>query len=343
MQNSNDEHLRPAHLFAVMDLPLHAIAEHYGLQLTLVERILSGFLSDNYSLTDGTQKFFFKKHRHTKRDWVEGASLAEQFFAQGGVPVILPIVDKRGAYFFEHEGSFYSLYPYVDGRHIERGLLSEQASVSTGEVLGRLHKRGAQSTLPVKETFNPWDKEKFLRIEAAVDKILSEKQELSEFDELTRKSLQLKKHCVLGGSPTFEDLGLKNDHLIHGDYFCNNVFFDEGDRVSYVFDFEKAQYAPGPYELFRGLFVNYFSIPTEENLRLAKVYVDSYLSEYPQPKDVLRSSLTAAYLKQIHSIWIEEGHYLKGSTRMDPLLSSQHTLNEYYVSNRERIEKYLLA
>ena len=326
-----------------MDPLLLEIRQLYGYELFFVERILSGFLSENYTLTDGTKKYFLKKHRHTDLKQVEGVCLAEQFFAEGGVPVILPLTTHSGTYFFEQAGSFYSLYPFIEGRHIERGTLSEQAAVSLGTTLGVLHWRGRESRLPILEHFNAHDKEKFLTKAAAIEAEIAKKRSLSEFDALARISLELKKRYVLANTTPYEQLSLKSDTLIHGDYFCDNVFFNTQDHVSHVFDFEKTQYAPASYEMFRSLLVSFFSIPIEENLVHAKKYVNAYLAENPLSKEVVKDGLTAAFLKQIHSLWIEEEHYLKNSTRPDELLPSQYALNEYYISNQKKIENFLLS
>lgn len=326
-----------------MHLPLERLEEFYGLKLSLVEKISSGYLSENYVLTDGGVKYFLKKHRHTDRAQVEGVSLAEQFFAQGGVPVILPLPAQQGEYFFEYEGGFYSLYPFADGRHIDRGMLNEPAAVSLGSTLALIHRRGKDSNLPISETFTPWDTKKFLAKVATIEAEIAKEAPLSEFGALVLNSLRLKKEAVLKNTVTLDQLNLPNDHLIHGDYFCNNVFFNKRDQINHVFDFEKTQYAPPMYELFRSLFVSFFSIPNKENLSLAKKYVDAYLVVYPLPKETIRSSLTAAYLKQIHSLWVEEEHYLKNSTRPDDLLPSQYALNRFYLNDQKDIEDYLLA
>ena len=160
---------------------------------------------------------------------------------------------------------------------------------------------------------------------------------------MTLDSLRLKKQYVLANTVSYERLDLPSNYLIHGDYFCDNVFFDENDHVSHVYDFEKTQYAPPMYELFRSFFVSFLSIPTQENLSLAKKYVDAYLEACPFPKERVRRSFTVAYLKQIHSVWVEEEHYLKHSTRPDELLPSQYACNEYYLTNREAIDAYLLS
>jgi len=325
-----------------MTLPLESITQLYRLQLSIVEKITGGFLSENYTLADGSTKYFLKKHRHVDRTQVEEVCQAEQFFAQGGVPVILPVPTLQGDVFFEYEHSYYSLYPFVEGHHIERGRLTESAAITLGSTLGVLHKQGKESTLPIAEQFNAWDKEKFLSKAAAVEAEIAKENPLSEFGAMVLDNLRLKKQCVLENTVTYDQLGLSNDHLIHGDYFCDNVFFDEYDRLNYVFDFEKTQYAPPMYELFRSFFVSFLSVPNQENLVLAKKYVNAYLGVYPFPKETVRNSFTAAYLKQIHSIWIEEEHYLKNSTRPDSLLPSQFACNQYYVQNRKEIEDHLI-
>lgn len=326
-----------------MDLPPEKISKDYNLSLSFVEKISGGFLSENYALTDGDKKYFLKKHRHTDRNKVEGVLAVERFFAAGGTPVILPLPTPQGSSFFEHQGVFYSLYPFVNGRHIERGNFTEAAAISLGSTLARLHKHGKESTLQITEQFESWDTEKFLSKVAAIKAKIEQDHPVSEFGALVLKSLDLKKRAVEENAIVYNQLNLFNDHLIHGDYFCDNVFFDETDHVNHVFDFEKTQYAPPMYELFRSLFVSFLSVPSQENVVLAKKYVDAYFAIYPFPKEAVRNSLTLAYLRQVHSLWIEEEHYLKGSTRPDSLLPSQYALNDYYLQNRERIETYLLG
>jgi len=323
-------------------MPLERIEQLYGLNLSFVEKIAGGFLSDNFALTDGTQKYFLKKHRHTDEAQVRGVCLAEQFYAEGGIPVILPIPTRDGGEYFMYEQGFYSLYPFVEGRHIERGMFTKEATVSFGKTLALLHMRGKDSTLPVLEKYAQWNKEKFLAKTGEIEAEIA-KNKNPIFDAMALENLMLKKRLVIENEIRYAELGLTEDHLVHGDYFCDNVFFGDDNQVSHVFDFEKVQYASAPTELFRGMFVSFFSIPTQDNLELAKLYVDSYLKAYPQPTETVQNALTAAALKQMHSIFIEEEHYLKNSNRMDPLLPSQLALNTYYLLNHKKIGDYLLG
>lgn len=326
----------------VSDLPLADLSRAYSLNLTLVEAVSGGFRSENYVLTDSNKKYFLKKHRNESVKQVESICLAEKFFADGGTPVILPLHTDQAEVFFGQFSSLYSLYPFIDGRHIERGKLTKAATISLGTTLATLHKRGKDSSLQAAEQFSAWDTDAFMADVTAIEALIQKKPVLSEFDRLALKSVGLKKQAVTEELISYDQLELSNDHLIHGDYFCDNVFFDEHDQVSNVFDFERTQYAPPLYELFRSMFVTFLSIPNQENLSLAKDYVSSYLATYPFPKKIVQRSLAAAYQKQLHSLWIEDGHYLDNNTRADSILSSQYACNRYYIEDRTSIEAYLL-
>ena len=327
----------------IMGVPLTELHKLYGLQLSVVRKVEAGFLSENYILTDGTAKFFLKKHRHVDNERVEQVCFAEKFFSEGGVSVILPILSIQEKPFFDYKNRFYSLYPYVSGLHQARGRLTEKAAISLAQTLAILHKRGSECTVPLTGQFKVWNTSTFLSKTVAIETEIKKEQPLSQFGSMVLESLRVKKDAVIARSISHEQLDLPDDHLIHGDYFCDNVFFGESGTVSFVFDFEKTQYAPPLYELFRSMIVSFFSIPNKANLRLAKKYVSTYLTSYPFTEEIIKKSFEAAYQKQIHSLWIEEGHYLTNSTRADLLLPSQLACNKYYIENRVAIEKYVLG
>ena len=325
-----------------MYLPLEILKDLYALELTSVKKVDGGYLSENYELTNGLARYFLKKHRSTEQKEVAEVLETERFFAKEGIPVILPI-QNRNDYFFEYQNGYYSLYPFVQGNALRRGKLSETASVSLGKTLAEIHLRGKESKLAISRHFKAWDTDSFLSKAARIEQEVLKENPISEFGHLILQSLKQKKEEVLQNTISFEELGLANDHLIHGDYFCDNVFFDTNDHINYVFDFEKVQYAPPGYELFRSLFVSFLSVPTEQNLKNAKKYIESYRSVYNLPEEVLKKSLFAAYVRQIHSLWIEEEHYLLNNHRPDALLPTQMALNKFYLSDREAIDTYLLS
>jgi len=326
-----------------MNLPFDTIENLYGLKLAFVEKVEGGFLSDNFVLNNGEAKYFLKKHRHTTQTTVDGISKSERFFAEGGIPVIVALPTADGEDYFEYNSNFYSLYPFVIGRQIPRGTLSVEAARSLGTMLANIHLLGKGGAAFVTDHFRPWNKEKCLARIAAIKSEVVKENPRSDFGNMVLKNLELKKQAVLANIVAYEQLSIKDDHLLHGDYFCDNVFFDDAGEVAWVFDFEKAQWGPALFEMFRSLLVSFLSIPTEDNLTVAREYLRAYLKTYPADQQQLQDAWIALYLKQVHSVWIEEEHYIKHSTRPDSILPSEYARNQYHFANRDRIFDFLLA
>jgi len=181
-------------------------------------------------------------------------------------------------------------------------------------------------------------------IEEILQKI-SEVEHKTSFDIAAEQNLLLKKKIVESNEQTYEQFSFRNDHLIHGDYMIGNVFFDSDDKVSYVFDFEKTQYAPRFFELFRSMIYSTFlgDNVTQDALDRAKLYLDSYLAVYPMSKDELASGFTAYHLRSAHSLWVEKEHYLLGNTRVDELLQSDILRIEYFSKNFEKMKEFLFT
>lgn len=326
-----------------MELPLTEIKELYGLDLTLVAKIKGGYLSDTFEVTDGSKSFFLKRHRHDVEVQVASVCEVEDFFADGNVPVIGAIPTLSGKKYFDAQGRWFSLYPFINGRNIERGVLSPEASRSLGTTLGILHARGKESTLIAPDKFRVWSRERLLRRAAEVEAEIAKEDPLTEFGALARKNMKLKIDWFLKHEEPYGSLMSGTGSLVHGDYFSDNVFFDDKDQVTHVYDFEKADYTSPLYEVFRCMFVSFFSMPTEENLQRAKEYLDAYLKVCKVPIEEVRNGLKIAYLKQMSSVWAEEEHYIKHNTRTDPIFPPQCESNQYLVTNQEHIENILLS
>ncbi|MEI6627601.1 MAG: phosphotransferase, partial [bacterium] len=177
--------------------------------------------------------------------------------------------------------------------------------------------------------------ENFRKIEAA--------QPVSDFDKLALENINLKKKLILANSITYEDLNLPSDHLIHGDYLYHNTFYNTGNQVSYIFDFEKTDYSPRTYELFRSMMYSFLSQDIDQtSLNKAKLYFDSYLNIYPMNKNELERGLRLFYFKLIYGFWVESEHYLKNNNRTDHFLSFEIMRIKYLSQNLEQLGDIML-
>lgn len=327
-----------------MENLLSKINQLYGLQIDFFEKVTKGFLSENYLLSDGQKKYFLKKYRFDNRERIIEIHSVKKYFADGGIPVILPMSTKNGETFFSFEDGYYALFPFVDEKQFERGQLSDTAIVSLGEMLGRIHLLGKKSILLIDNGFKLENKGKVLEKIRSIEIEIGKKHPLSEFDKVAFENVRLKKQLVFVNSITYEDLALPSDHLIHGDYLDHNVFFDKADKVSHVFDFEKTAYSPRSFELFRSMMYAFLSEGIDStDITKAKMYLDSYLKIYPMSKDEIRRGLQLFYLKSIHVVWVESEHYLKNNYRIDEFLYSDAHRIKYLSENLEALEKALIG
>lgn len=108
------------------------------------------------------------------------------------------------------------------------------------ETLAHIHLAGREdhSDIDVPEQ-KSWNREEFLEKAATIEECISLLPELSEYDLLALRSIEFKQELARVNPIHPDMLGLKNDHLIHGDYHGRNIFYNADDEVSHVFDFEK--------------------------------------------------------------------------------------------------------
>lgn len=317
-----------------MDKLISEVNRLYNLQIHSSEKVAKGFLSENHILYGDDKKYFLKRYRFDKQKRIEEIHSVKRYFASGGIPVILPIINTEGNTFFLFDGGYFALFPFVSDIQIERGCLTDAAIISLGEMLGRMHLLGKVSTLTIEESFKSWNTEKALEKIEAVYNEIQKVTDPTEFDKLALKSVETKKKLIKNNQTKYKDLNLPSDHLIHGDYLDHNVFFDRDHKVSFVFDFEKADYSPRMYELFRSLMYTFLSDGVnEEELRKAKLYLKSYLSVYPTSINELVVGLKLFYLKSIHGLWVEVEHYLNKNDRVDQFLLNDFQRIEYLSEN----------
>ncbi len=320
---------------------LQKIERIYGLTISAVEKVTKGYLSENFILHEGTLRFFLKKYRFSDSQRVREVHSAKHYFAEGGIPVILPFPLPDKQTFFEHDKSYYALFPFVEGRTFERQGLTETAIVSLGRMLARIHLLGKDAILPINDFFKIEDDALTL---AKIEKIISlikAMPVLGKFDRLALQNLELKKDFMLGKAMGRENLSLASDHLIHGDYLDHNVFFGENNTVQWVFDFEKTCYAPRTYELFRSMAYCVLSSDfTEADFEKARLYLRSYREIYPLSADEIERGLYAYVIKCFHGLWIEGEHYLKSNNRVDHFLAEEHRRITYLADN---VDSFLQA
>lgn len=331
-------------IFPTLSL-LKKVEKLYNIKnIHFLQRAQGGFLSYNIILRANKKKYFLKQYRFDEAKKIQEIHRAKFFFANGGIPVILPYKNANQRTFFEDRGKFYALFPFVKGRIIRRGVCSDKANASAGSMLASIHLLSKGKLPHIHKSKTNWNKKLYLSRVAELRKIISKKKRLNAFDKLALRGMNFKSQLVQDNTVSFKSLGLKRNHLIHGDYHGQNIFFDTHDNVTHVFDIEKAQIATRSSELARSIdftcFSNHYA---KKNFHAARKYLSAYRGVYPMSDKEFVSGFNLYYLTTLYSLWNETEHYIKNNTRVDHFLSGQIKFLEYHSKHFDEFMKKLLS
>lgn len=322
---------------------LQKVERLYGLtDLKFVEKIKSGYLSHNFVLQSGKEKYFLKQYKYDEKRRVEQIHQVQNFFWNNGIPIIHPIITKNSREIFLFKKKHFTLLPFVSGRIIKKKSRSKKAYQSAGKMLAKIHKLSKNGFPQIIDTRAHWTKEEFEEQSQNIYSAIKSIKNKTAFDKKAFKVIQLKLKLAKKEPISYKDF--KPTHIIHGDYYGQNIFFNDKDEVSHVFDLEKAEPAPRSYELARSLDFMCFSTEfNKQSFTNGRSYLQAYNSVYPISKKELVFGIKINYLIMIYSLWILKEHYILKSTRADDLLDSQYKSLLYYSRNFDEFVKKLLS
>ncbi len=315
-----------------------------------------GFLSDNYVLQTKTSTYFLKKYRQSVGDRLPVITKTEQFFANADIPIILPILTKKGSSFFSVEGYHYSLYPFISGKTFDHNnrvpTMAMVASIARN--LAKMHQISRKGfPLFSKAQLSEWDVNRIMSDESRdgfylyahkILDVLKAKKRKTKFDLLAAKVVKLKLGIVQSVPTSFKGFTLGKPHIVHGDYHAQNVFLNGKGEVTHVFDLEKTDARPRSLELVRSMLLICFSGQfTSARFALAKKYLAAYNEIYPIPAIEVESSIRLLYYKHTLNLWIEKGHYFNDFTRADVLLDGELRYLRYMSKNMNHFIKRVLS
>lgn len=302
-----------------------------------------GVLSANWVLHSGETKLFLKRYRFEDESRIREIHAVKHFFADSGIPIILPKFTRNRESYMSHGGRWFALFPFIAERELEREQLTDAAVASMGSMLAHIHKAGAMSTVPIEKSFNYWDKAVFLNKFEALLTHIEAVESKTEFDEMALRDLHEKLELIQTNDAVPADFDLQNDHLLHGDFLNHNLFFTKQDNVSHVFDLEKCLYGSRAYELVRSFL---YSIAdgdwNNEIARRIRIYIKAYRDVYAISNEEIARGLELYYVKSLHNVWIQHEHYVLSNTRPDQFLAPDMARTKFLSMHRQDVLAELL-
>ena len=281
--------------------------------VTAFAPVYGGYMCHNYRVETPEGRFFLKQYRNKISTVVHEIKYAEEFFVEQGLPVILPVRDKFGRTAFWLDGHWLSLFPFIEARTPKFSDIDERLIGEMGGLLARFHEVGARFDEPHFQPIRLWDKRQFCMELVELEQELERRQPLSALDQRMRDLLTKKTQLVAENRINRNEILLPNDRLLHGDFIYSNLFVNEANEITHVYDVEKACMGPRAYEVARSLFINAFDDGWEEkNYRLGRTFLAAYTQRLPMSFEEFRLGVKLYLTTLIHMNWIEARYLVYG-------------------------------
>jgi Ser/Thr protein kinase RdoA (MazF antagonist) len=260
------------------------LRDHYGLQVGDDARDIGGSSNLNLLVTHNGQRYVARLYR----PWVTTRRLADiqlvrQYLAEGGVPCVQPIPTRNGALWIEFEGRPLEVEPYVEyDAKMDSWERLEQGLPTLGRIHSLLQYRIVSEDgryAPAANYINPRDTLP-LTLQGTShirtwDATPAEIEIADAADDLARLVDQAQH-------------GIENlpHHLVHGDYWDNNVLFRDGHIVHVAdLDFmgERARIDDLALTLYYTNSTFAEGRDSDERIRQLRLLVDAYDSGMNEP------------------------------------------------------------
>jgi Ser/Thr protein kinase RdoA (MazF antagonist) len=289
------------------------------------------------------KSYFLKKYLQLKPGRVREIYSASDFLYKQGLPVVLPFKTNENEPYFLYENSVFSLFPFIQGKSFEEVKDRTKSLISSSSYLAKLHLASKNKVLPrikrhdikILETKSFQDENVRLK-ELILQKINSGNED--ELDEVTLEILELKKKSLdkyLKLLP--KKINFTGNCLVHGDYFHNNLFFNENDRVKAIIDLDESKISSSVLELIISMFVMSFreEPTTKENIKLAKVFIQTYLQTNSLRYEEFYEGMLLNFLLTAQNLSFEQKRYYHNNCRTDFVLKRIHKRLSYLYHNFE--------
>jgi homoserine kinase type II len=198
--------------------------------------IAAGTINTNVAVDTDRGRFFLRVNEGKARDDVEREAAIVTHLASRGVPTPAPLSSAAGEPFFQWNGQYVSLFPWVDGRTLARTEVGVAHARAAGAALARLHLAGADFPDHRPGRYEPEEiRRRAVWIQSLdADPVLAQAATVLS-PELDRLDVERAVALPVG--------------LIHGDLFIDNVVFTEPAEVGALLDFEQASWGRLAYDL----------------------------------------------------------------------------------------------
>lgn len=316
----------------VIEKELHA---HYGFKKIIWCSKLDGFSSANYKILADSTPCVLKLAPLNRLPHIQQLIDAATFLSQKDIPVSVPLATTTHEYFFVFKTYICLVLPFVEGDILHEAHFDPQTLSSAAHFLAQFHKAASSYTphLPPSR--------KFIKSKTAIKKeahtiiaSINEKPSQDDTEVQLIKNIHLKLQ-VLEKTSSSKVFLLKTPFYqpVHGDFHNENIIFNHKKAI-HLLDLEEIRLGSRTEDVFHFIFLaccNSGFSPT--NLEKARVFFQSYNSQYPFVEADLHTLLQFELYKIISTFFLETQNPLLSRNTQLKLLVRDHKKISYLSEN----------
>jgi homoserine kinase type II len=325
------------------------LLRRYGLGSPLgVEPAPGGMLNQNLVATTAGGAYFLKGYRYAEPELVAREHRIIAFAAGSGLPVAPPVVGPGAKTFLRVGGRLWAVFPLLTDRQVTADELTAAHGAAMGDTLGRIH--AALARFPTVEAQRYpakllWDSRRAGAEMKDFELAIGAFPALTPFDQHALSSFAYRRTLIAAGIPPPEAFAGLPAQMLHGDFHEGNLFFGADEKVTAVIDWELASVGPRALELIRVLDVALqATTDSPQAAERMRAFVHAYVGQAPLTRDECLAMPELYWAYRVHSLWVYEEHYRKGSARTDHLAMEDIAGLEWWlqVQNRQELARRLV-
>jgi Ser/Thr protein kinase RdoA (MazF antagonist) len=270
----------------------------------------------NYRVETVTATWFVRAHRPLlPRERIEREHAAMAWAGERGIPVAPPLSDESGRTVHSIGGTFWSVFPWVEGRSLLRGAMTPGEAGSLGAMNGRLH--AVLADWPAGDLHRnselSWDTEKSIADLSRVDDLIryypAQTEEQLQVQGWLRDQLELLEGGAARPASDFAGIPVQPTH---GDPHERNLMVGATGEPVAVVDWERFCLNPPAFEVLRTLtFAHLLDEP------LITAFLAGYRAEHRLDAGTIAPCVEFWWQSQLHNTWAYRDRFIKGNRAVE--------------------------
>ncbi|MEO6399122.1 MAG: phosphotransferase [Tepidiformaceae bacterium] len=276
---------------------------------------------------------YLAKSRTKERQELSYAVAA--FATERGIPVVEALADKQGRRLHSLSNRFWAVYPWVEGRHLQRGAIDPEGAAMLGALHGRLHavlRPFEDARLPTGSNGSVWDVAKSLDDLGRVDDLI--RYSPSPGETQLRLQGQIRDILALLDSPAARPAS-EFAHMAraacHGDFHERNIILDAGGALVAVVDWEMAALLPPVFEVLRA--TSFMGL-------LGPGLLEAYIGGYRRHATLeqCEDGVEMWWQSQLHDSWVYRARFIEGNRAVGQFLEDHYEMVSMFREERFRVD-----